>query len=686
MLDGYPNRSYFRVALAVFFTFIACYSFFACRTIYGGDSGDLVVAAYKWGIPHSPGYPLYTILGALWIRLFRFGVIAWRMNLFSALTSAATLAVLFLALSETTRKLVPSLISTLCLGFAYTFWQFSQVAEVFSLNNLFALSLFYSLLVWRRDVVAWANNYSGNTDSLNIWKVFNIKHFSRVCLLLGLSVAHQQMIVLFFPAYGYIFLTTLSEVIRRIGGLKATWRVILVNRQDAIRSTCRLLLFLLVGPTLYLYHLIVTRAGSAYLWRPVWSMTDLVAVFLRKEYGTFSIAREIGQIWEVQRRYFQVYPHFLLVNFSALGGILALIGFVVGVFRQKIVNTACSLAFLFSGLLFLLFASIPFDSLFRLGMLEKFALSSLTMVPFWLALALSWLQDQVGVKPVMLMFILPAFLFFSNVSKLDLRNVTQGADLAEDILLPLADDAIVYLNGDDVVFNSLYLQEVESVRPDLKLIYGDGLRLRHRLQLLYKRDSSLVLPEGLGQDHFLIGFIRGNIDRYPIYSTLVFPDLGDGYTFVPRGYMYEILPAVELPPLDEIYGDFISVMETSSYLQSYDKDFAYPAQIKSMMAYYQNAYKRAAHFFINVDKSKSLTLFEKAIGIWGDYESVLNLGNLYAERGECGKAEDYYREAQNYAGGQAEKIIRNLYVLYRDCYQDEGRAKGFLEELEASGH
>jgi len=37
----------------------------ACRTIYVGDSGELVTAVATLGIPHPSGYPLYVLLGKL---------------------------------------------------------------------------------------------------------------------------------------------------------------------------------------------------------------------------------------------------------------------------------------------------------------------------------------------------------------------------------------------------------------------------------------------------------------------------------------------------------------------------------------------------------------------------------------------------------------------------------------------
>ena len=65
------------------------YAVGACRTIYVGDSGELVAAVYTLGIPHPSGYPLYVLLGKLWTLAVPIGSIAFRMSLFSAACAAA---------------------------------------------------------------------------------------------------------------------------------------------------------------------------------------------------------------------------------------------------------------------------------------------------------------------------------------------------------------------------------------------------------------------------------------------------------------------------------------------------------------------------------------------------------------------------------------------------------------------
>ena len=65
------------------------YALGACRTIYVGDSGELVTAVHVLGIAHPTSYPLYVLLGKLWTLLVPIGSIAYRMSLFSAAAAAS---------------------------------------------------------------------------------------------------------------------------------------------------------------------------------------------------------------------------------------------------------------------------------------------------------------------------------------------------------------------------------------------------------------------------------------------------------------------------------------------------------------------------------------------------------------------------------------------------------------------
>ena len=58
-----------------------------CPALYIGDGGDFITASHTLGVPHPPGYPLYTLLGKLFLLLpipGGIGWAAWRMNFMSA--------------------------------------------------------------------------------------------------------------------------------------------------------------------------------------------------------------------------------------------------------------------------------------------------------------------------------------------------------------------------------------------------------------------------------------------------------------------------------------------------------------------------------------------------------------------------------------------------------------------------
>src|SRR3989339_344463 len=80
------NISRYLSILAFIFP-LSIYILTACPTVYVGDSGEMITAAYYLGIPHPPGYPLFTMFGKLMSTLPLF-TIAYRVNLTAALFSA----------------------------------------------------------------------------------------------------------------------------------------------------------------------------------------------------------------------------------------------------------------------------------------------------------------------------------------------------------------------------------------------------------------------------------------------------------------------------------------------------------------------------------------------------------------------------------------------------------------------
>src|SRR5258708_21392292 len=111
--------------------------------IYSGDNGDLVTASYVFGVAHPPGYPLFTSIGFILSHLPISFAVVTKVTLLSVIASILGLFFFFKLSMRATQSYLISIISTLALAFSYLFWLFTEVPEVFALNNFFIIILFY---------------------------------------------------------------------------------------------------------------------------------------------------------------------------------------------------------------------------------------------------------------------------------------------------------------------------------------------------------------------------------------------------------------------------------------------------------------------------------------------------------------------------------------------------------------
>src|SRR5437867_8670706 len=64
------------------------------------DCGELAVGSYYAGVPHPPGYPVWTIYTWLFTVLFPFSNVAWRVALSSAVAGALACGLLAVIVSR----------------------------------------------------------------------------------------------------------------------------------------------------------------------------------------------------------------------------------------------------------------------------------------------------------------------------------------------------------------------------------------------------------------------------------------------------------------------------------------------------------------------------------------------------------------------------------------------------------
>jgi hypothetical protein len=99
-----------------------------CRSVYWYDSAEYVTAAYTLGVPHPPGYPLYTLIAHVftWLPL----PVALAVNLLSALCAVAALLLLYGLARELAIHPLAADGAELLLGTSPAFWVNASLAQV----------------------------------------------------------------------------------------------------------------------------------------------------------------------------------------------------------------------------------------------------------------------------------------------------------------------------------------------------------------------------------------------------------------------------------------------------------------------------------------------------------------------------------------------------------------------------
>ena len=163
--------AFWTVLLATF----AVYFHTLAPTLTLEDSGELAVASDYLGVPHPPGYPIWTLVTWFfqwifhWVKYNGHPNPAWSVGLASAVAGAAACALLALLVSRSGADLlrsIPALTdkigfrteNLLCaaagvsggllLAFSPVLWSQSVIVEVYSLNALFQMGVLLLIYMW----------------------------------------------------------------------------------------------------------------------------------------------------------------------------------------------------------------------------------------------------------------------------------------------------------------------------------------------------------------------------------------------------------------------------------------------------------------------------------------------------------------------------------------------------------
>lgn len=258
------------------------------------DSGELAVGSFYAGIPHPPGYPVWTLYTYLWANFLPFHNIAWRVAMGSAFAGALACGLIGFIVSrgsslmmegieglknidrkwENAICIVSGFVAGTLLGFNGFMWSQSVIVEVYSFEILSLMAVLVPLLRWiyapqQRRYLYWAFFFFG----------------------LGFTT-HQTLIV---AAMGLV--VTIAAVDYRLGRSMSLWTVaayacgLILHSKNMMMNDTNPMVFIIfnlvgvAGIAAYFFLSVITRASFSEMTRDMVLLATFPAVLLALSSG-----------------------------------------------------------------------------------------------------------------------------------------------------------------------------------------------------------------------------------------------------------------------------------------------------------------------------------------------------------------------------------------------------------------
>lgn len=400
----------------------AVYAAGACRTIYVGDSGELVAAAATLGIPHPSGYPLYVLLGKLWTLLVPVGSVAFRMSLFSAAAAAAACGVVFWLCRRLGLQAWAAAPAALLLAFSPSFWGEANIQRVYALNALFVALATAAAFSWHR---------SRQPRALVL-----------AFFLCGLGASNHTFMAIFALALAPCAIATCPALAR-------DWRM-------ALRAGTAFVAGLLP----YAYLPLRSRADPLLDWGNPETLASFLGVVLRRDFWGRAFISGPGDLPAIVGDYLRG----LGVETLGAGALLALVGAIVGWRRRWPV--LLPLLVMAGNLAALAFHGSRTD----IFVWHRYYIPSYLVAAVLAGMGAQALCERLPRWLLPLPLVVPLILLFTGWRDFDRSRYRIAEDFSRALLSTLPPGAHLSASDDNILFVLLYLHFVEGARPDLDLI------------------------------------------------------------------------------------------------------------------------------------------------------------------------------------------------------------------------
>lgn len=436
------------------------YLFTIAPSVIQIDSGELAAVQATLGIAHPTGYPLFTVLGYMFLKIPLPFAKIYQANLLAAVWCA--LAIVFFIKSfellvkglatksvsqktkqrmkvvetglTTDQKIIAAIASGFYLAFSKTFWMQSTSVEVYSLQIfLFTLILFSTLRAF----------YSTTNKYLD-WIYVGL------ALALGFSNHMTTMLTLPFAAIFFFQKEKFTkQAFKKIG-------------VTAVASLPVLFI-------IYLYMPIRAAAQPILNWGNPVNIENFWRHFTGKQYQVWLFAS-----FEAAGKQFKYFLSNFPSEFAYTGLLLGIAGLVFLFKREKNMFFALIITFLFAVLYSINYDIVDIDSYFLLAYIIFSFFIGFGILQLLQFLKTKTIKENYSFAVVGLLCFIPLVI---NKSEVDQSGVYTFEDYTKAILNSTEQNSLVFsYQWDYFVSASYYFQNVEGFRKDVAVVDKELLR------------------------------------------------------------------------------------------------------------------------------------------------------------------------------------------------------------------
>lgn len=485
------------------------------------DSAEFAMCMKFWGVCHPPGFPLFTLIGHLFVNLIPFGSVIYKANLLSAIFGAGTILIVYLTLIELKVNKYISFALSLLFAVSSVFWEFSIAADVFTFATfLIALTFFFA---------------------------FKNKPYLAF-LSLGLSASHFYISAVLWPILFWYFWVKEPNVTDEPKDPKVK-KLLVSGLAFSIGLFPQALMYLRI------------QADPVVNWGHAKGIAGFFYFVRRQEFGSIFLLSNPVLKFELLKllKHFKEYTVAILVNF---GVVLPILAFSTLPFRSS--RSTWLLVFCFGALVIVqltLLSTIDPTGESNPFQINKFYLSSFTIAVLVIGISIQFINKKFFQNEKIYGLLLLGFLvfiyFFANFAHNDYSKNRFSENLVLDAMSALPEDSIAITVSHVVYFGGRYEQEVNGRFGGVRLLYFPNEK--NRDSEFYQKDlfansedeeftRTISGGKSMGQaEKYVLSVISRNLDKPIFILQGTFEEGFFGYLkpyIVPHGLWWRVVPDI----------------------------------------------------------------------------------------------------------------------------------------------